>query len=158
MVVCVVAAICSHLVPSQRAAWTACHCRPVSSSTTPTPWSSPPHAAACCGSVCSAATPSTPPSGRSARPAPTHELRHTAASLAIASGADVKVVQPMLGHKTATMTLDLYGHLFPAGLDELADRFDDAVCAPDVPREPHDDDGEDDRRGGRGGYADHGPP
>jgi site-specific recombinase XerD len=27
-----------------------------------------------------------------------HELRHTAASLAIASGADVKVVQQMLGH------------------------------------------------------------
>lgn len=61
-----------------------------------------------------------------------HELRHTAASLAIASGADVKVVQPMLGHKTATMSLDLYGHLFPDRLDELADRFDDAVCAPDV--------------------------
>jgi integrase len=33
-----------------------------------------------------------------------HELRHTAASLAIASGADVKVVQQMLGHKSATMT------------------------------------------------------
>ena len=28
-----------------------------------------------------------------------HELRHTAASLAIASGADVKAVQQMLGHK-----------------------------------------------------------
>ena len=41
-----------------------------------------------------------------------HEVRYTAASLAIASGADVKVVQQMLGHKSATMTLDLYGHLF----------------------------------------------
>ncbi len=30
-----------------------------------------------------------------------HELRHTAASLAIASGADIKVVQQMLGHKSA---------------------------------------------------------
>src|SRR4051794_26612859 len=39
--------------------------------------------------------------------------RHTAATLAIASGADVKVVQLMLGHSTATLTLDLYGHLFP---------------------------------------------
>jgi integrase len=74
-----------------------------------------------------------------------HELRHTAASLAIASGADVKVVQLMLGHKTATMTLDLYGHLFPDRLDEPADRFDDAVCAPDVPPEPTPDDGEDDQ-------------
>jgi hypothetical protein len=42
-----------------------------------------------------------------------HELRHTAASLAIASGADLKVVQQMLGHKSATTTLDLFGHLFP---------------------------------------------
>jgi integrase len=74
-----------------------------------------------------------------------HELRHTAASLAIASGADVKVVQLMLGHKTATMTLDLYGHLFPDRLDELADRFDRAVCAPDVPQDPSEDDDEGDQ-------------
>lgn len=64
-----------------------------------------------------------------------HELRHTAASLAIASGADVKIVQQMLGHKTATMTLDLYGHLFPDRLDEIADRMDRAVCDPNVPQE-----------------------
>jgi integrase len=64
-----------------------------------------------------------------------HELRHIAASLAIASGADVKIVQQMLGHKTATMTLDLYGHLFPDRLDEIADRLDRAACAPNVPQE-----------------------
>ncbi|GAB3718790.1 tyrosine-type recombinase/integrase [Nocardiopsis nanhaiensis] len=52
-----------------------------------------------------------------------HRLRHTAASLAIAAEADVKVVQTMLGHKTATMTLDHYGHLFPDRLDEVADRM-----------------------------------
>ncbi|MGI8309234.1 tyrosine-type recombinase/integrase [Saccharopolyspora hattusasensis] len=63
-----------------------------------------------------------------------HELRHTAASLAIASGADVKIVQQMLGHKSATMTLDQYGHLFPDRLNEIADRMDAAVCAPNVPR------------------------
>ena len=33
-----------------------------------------------------------------------HELRHTAASLA--SGADVKVVQQMLGRSSAAMTID----------------------------------------------------
>ena len=48
-----------------------------------------------------------------------HELRHTAASLAIASGADVKVVQQMLGHKSATMTLDVYGHLFDVAADAM---------------------------------------
>lgn len=55
-----------------------------------------------------------------------HELRHTAASLAIASGADVKVVQQMLGHKSATMTLDQYGHLFGDRLDVVADALDAA--------------------------------
>lgn len=58
-----------------------------------------------------------------------HGLRHTAASLAIAAGADVKVVQQMLGHKSATMTLDLYGHLFENRLDEVADRLDAAARA-----------------------------
>ena len=58
-----------------------------------------------------------------------HALRHTAASLAIASGADVKVIQQMLGHKSATMTLDLYGHLFGDRLDEVADALD-AAAAP----------------------------
>ncbi len=53
-----------------------------------------------------------------------HELRHTAASLAIASGADVKVVQQMLGHASATMTMDTYGHLFESRLDEVADALD----------------------------------
>jgi integrase len=53
-----------------------------------------------------------------------HELRHTAASLAIASGANVKVVQQMLGHKSATVTLDQYGHLFGDDLDTIADRLD----------------------------------
>lgn len=58
-----------------------------------------------------------------------HELRHTAASLAIASGADVKVVQQMLGHRSATMTLDLYGHLFEDRLTDVADRLDAAARA-----------------------------
>jgi integrase len=58
-----------------------------------------------------------------------HALRHTAASLAIASGANVKVVQTMLGHKSATMTLDLYGHLFDDQLDEIADAMDAARTA-----------------------------
>ncbi len=50
-----------------------------------------------------------------------HDLRHTAASLLIASGANVKAVQSQLGHKSATTTLDRYGHLFPDDLDRLAE-------------------------------------
>lgn len=53
-----------------------------------------------------------------------HKLRHTAASLAIAAGADVKVIQLMLGHADASMTLNVYGHLFPDRLDEVADVLD----------------------------------
>ena len=63
-----------------------------------------------------------------------HSLRHTAASLAIAAGANVKVVQTMLGHKSATMTLDLYGHLFDDQLDEVADAMDSARAAADFLR------------------------
>ncbi|HEV7211922.1 MAG TPA: tyrosine-type recombinase/integrase, partial [Blastococcus sp.] len=55
-----------------------------------------------------------------------HELRHTAASLAIAAGANVKGVQSMLGHASAAMTLDRYGHLFGDELDAVADRMDAA--------------------------------
>jgi integrase len=56
-----------------------------------------------------------------------HELRHTCASLAIKAGANVKVLQTLLGHKTATLTLDRYGHLFPDDLGRIADAFDAAV-------------------------------
>lgn len=58
-----------------------------------------------------------------------HDLRHTAASLAISAGANVKVLQTMLGHKTATMTLDRYGHLFPDDLDQVASALDAAYRA-----------------------------
>lgn len=58
-----------------------------------------------------------------------HDLRHTCASLAISAGANVKVVQRLLGHKTAVLTLDRYGHLFPDDLDAVADAFDAAAEA-----------------------------
>jgi integrase len=56
-----------------------------------------------------------------------HDLRHTAASLAIRSGANVKVVQQMLGHASAAMTLDVYAGLFGDDLDSVADRLDSLV-------------------------------
>jgi hypothetical protein len=55
-----------------------------------------------------------------------HDLRHTCASLLIAQGASVKAVQAQLGHASATVTLDRYGHLFPDELQQLADRLQDA--------------------------------
>jgi len=49
-----------------------------------------------------------------------HDLRHTAASLWLAAGADPKVVQRVLGHATAAMTMDLYGHMVDASLWQAA--------------------------------------
>ncbi|MHB1536727.1 MAG: site-specific integrase [Acidimicrobiales bacterium] len=41
-----------------------------------------------------------------------HDLRHFYASTLIRSGASIKVVQTRLGHASAKVTLDVYGHLF----------------------------------------------
>lgn len=46
-----------------------------------------------------------------------HALRHYYASMLIAGGESVKVVQARLGHKSATETLDTYGHLWPDNED-----------------------------------------
>lgn len=49
-----------------------------------------------------------------------HDLRHTAASLAVSAGANVKALQRMLGHASAAMTLDVYADLFDTDLDDVA--------------------------------------
>ena len=41
-----------------------------------------------------------------------HSLRHTAASLMIAGGADVATVSGLLGHSQVSTTLDIYTHAF----------------------------------------------
>jgi integrase len=58
-----------------------------------------------------------------------HDLRHTCASLAIAAGADVKVLQRMLGHASAALTLDRYGHLLPGQAESVASRLDEMARA-----------------------------
>ena len=58
-----------------------------------------------------------------------HALRHTCASLAISAGANVKVVQRLLGHASATMTLDRYGHLMSDDLAGVADALGKAIKA-----------------------------
>lgn len=50
-----------------------------------------------------------------------HDLRHTAASLLIEAGADIKVVQASLGHASGVMTADLYGHVRDSRIDEVAE-------------------------------------
>lgn len=74
-----------------------------------------------------------------------HDLRHTCASLStsFAAGADAKVLPRMLGHASAALTLDRYGHLMPGqgrcltrpfvvvetGVDPVTSRFSGARSA-----------------------------
>jgi integrase len=52
-----------------------------------------------------------------------HDLRHTHASHLIAAGVNVKVIQERLGHASITVTLDVYGHLFPRSQREAVDKL-----------------------------------
>ena len=54
-------------------------------------------------------------------------LRHVAAGLLVSAGANVKVVQKQLGHKSAAMTLDVYAELFDDDLDAVRGALDALV-------------------------------
>ena len=58
-----------------------------------------------------------------------HDLRHTQASLMLAAGVPMKVVQERLGHSTFAMTADLYSHLLPGVQAEAAARVDELLAA-----------------------------
>lgn len=65
-----------------------------------------------------------------------HDLRHFYASGLIAAGCDVVTVQKALGHHAASVTLNVYSHLWPNGDDRarqaaqsLAEQIDRAVAA-----------------------------
>jgi integrase len=50
-----------------------------------------------------------------------HDLRHTAAALLIAQGGHPRAIMERLGHSSVQVTLDVYGHLFPAIDEALTD-------------------------------------
>jgi integrase len=56
-----------------------------------------------------------------------HDLRHFYASLLIRNGANVKLVQARLGHKSATETLDTYGHLWPDADEQTRNILNEAL-------------------------------
>jgi integrase len=53
-----------------------------------------------------------------------HDLRHTYASLARASGADLRYVQKTMGHSTPTVTANIYSDLYADELDTVATNLD----------------------------------
>ena len=56
-----------------------------------------------------------------------HDLRHTHASLLLATLVYPKVVQERLGHSSITITLDLYSHVAPGMQEEAAERLGSIV-------------------------------
>ncbi|MDO4532580.1 MAG: tyrosine-type recombinase/integrase [Coriobacteriia bacterium] len=59
-----------------------------------------------------------------------HELRHTAATLLLGNGVDVKTVQTRLGHATSAITLDFYAHAIPANDKAAADLIGGILGSP----------------------------
>lgn len=56
-----------------------------------------------------------------------HQLRHFYASVLIAAGSSVKLVQERLGHTSAQMTLDVYSHLWPEDDDKTRTAVDSVL-------------------------------
>lgn len=56
-----------------------------------------------------------------------HDLRHTAATLALGRGVHPKIVSEMLGHSSIAVTLDLYSHVTPMMQSEAAAVMDAVV-------------------------------
>ena len=56
-----------------------------------------------------------------------HDLRHTWATLALASGVHPKVEQERLGHSSIGITLDIYSHVTPAMQADAAELVAAAV-------------------------------
>jgi len=56
-----------------------------------------------------------------------HDLRHSAATLLLAMGVHVKVVQELLGHSNILVMLNTYSHVLPSlhekAMDELSTLF-----------------------------------
>ena len=53
-----------------------------------------------------------------------HSLRHTAATLLMAEGVNIKVASEMLGHADITTTLRIYSHVLPSMQEQAADAMD----------------------------------
>jgi integrase len=56
-----------------------------------------------------------------------HSLRHTHASMLIASGVDILTISRRLGHSSPTITLSVYGHLVHGTDDRAAERYAESV-------------------------------
>ena len=65
-----------------------------------------------------------------------HDLRHTAATLLLASGVNVKVVSEMLGHSSVSITLQIYAHVLPHMQQSAVHAMDAMLATPLTSHEP----------------------
>jgi integrase len=56
-----------------------------------------------------------------------HQLRHSAASLMLASGVKFQVVSEVLGHASIRMTADVYGHILAPDREASVDAMDEVL-------------------------------
>lgn len=54
-----------------------------------------------------------------------HDLRHSAATILLSMGVNMKAVQERLGHSDISITLGIYGHLLPTMQQDVANKWDD---------------------------------
>lgn len=54
-----------------------------------------------------------------------HDLRHSAATILLAKGVNIKVISELLGHSDIAITLRVYGHLLPSMQGDVVDAWED---------------------------------
>ena len=55
-----------------------------------------------------------------------HDLRHSAATILLSMGVDMKVIQQILGHSNYAITANIYSHVLPSMSREAMQKMDDA--------------------------------
>src|SRR2546421_3940465 len=60
-----------------------------------------------------------------------HDLRHSAATILLSMGVNMKVIQELLGHSGVAITLGLYSHLLSSMQKDVMSKWDDVFGSDD---------------------------
>ena len=70
-----------------------------------------------------------------------HDLRHSAASILLCMGVNIKVIQELLGHSDISITLRTYSHLLPSMQQEVVETWNDVFKETDKSKDGGDESG-----------------